>query len=187
VISAVVACAVASIVLLTLRASPRVTTPPERAIAVVPDATIASIAAHDEAVADVDAGPATTGDAVPSLAASHVEKPGTGEAAATDGRPIDAPAPISRRDGMQVPEPRSSGVLESRTRKAGSPANGELKVVVLPWAEVWLDGKRLGQAPILGLKVPPGRYTLRLKNDAAERTLSVTVTSSRLTVVDMTL
>jgi hypothetical protein len=56
----------------------------------------------------------------------------------------------------------------------------------LPWAEAWLDGKPLGQTPIVGLKVAAGVHRIRHKNDNKEKTVTVTVTTSKLTVIDET-
>jgi serine/threonine protein kinase len=62
-------------------------------------------------------------------------------------------------------------------------ATGKLNVVVLPWAEVWVDGKPLGQTPVT-MRVSVGSHRVRLKNDSKEKTLTVTVTSARTAVID---
>jgi serine/threonine-protein kinase len=43
-------------------------------------------------------------------------------------------------------------------------ANGTLKLHIVPWAEVSLDGRPLGTTPLKPLSLPPGAYTVRLQN-----------------------
>jgi hypothetical protein len=38
-----------------------------------------------------------------------------------------------------------------------------LAVDVRPWAEVWVDGQKVGHTP-MQVAVPPGRHTVELKN-----------------------
>lgn len=44
----------------------------------------------------------------------------------------------------------------SATEPAVKP--GRLSVVVFPWGDVWINGKRSGTAPVENLALPPGRY-----------------------------
>jgi len=91
--------------------------------------------------------------------------------------PIDAPALAAH--------PQTAG-LPSADSKAARPdpvATGTLKVVILPWAEVWVDGKPLGQTPVR-TKVAVGPHRVRLKNDATEKTVTVTVTAAKPAVID---
>jgi hypothetical protein len=65
------------------------------------------------------------------------------------------------------------------------PVLGRLEVFILPWAEVWADGKPLGQTPVHA-ELPPGPHRIRLKNDATDKTISVTIAASRTIVIDET-
>jgi len=42
---------------------------------------------------------------------------------------------------------------------------GKLRVVVLPWANVWVDGKKLGQTPMPFIELMEGFHRVRLVND----------------------
>lgn len=55
--------------------------------------------------------------------------------------------------------------------------NGILSVNAVPWAEVWLDGKPLGETPIANLQVPIGPHELLLRHPQfGERRQTATVT-----------
>ena len=69
--------------------------------------------------------------------------------------------------------------------RAMKPVLGRLEVFILPWAEVWADGKPLGQTPVHA-ELPPGPHRIRLKNDATDKTISVTIAASRTIVIDET-
>jgi hypothetical protein len=60
---------------------------------------------------------------------------------------------------------------------------GRLHVYILPRAEVWIDGKPLGQTPVHA-DLAPGPHRIRLKNDARDKTVSVTIATSKTTVID---
>lgn len=51
-------------------------------------------------------------------------------------------------------------------RNAATPAaTGTLTVAVQPWGEVWINGKKRGiSPPLLNLQLPPGSYTVELRN-----------------------
>jgi hypothetical protein len=48
-----------------------------------------------------------------------------------------------------------------------------------------VDGKPLGQTPVR-TKVSVGQHRVRLKNDATEKTVTVTVTAAKPAVIDET-
>jgi serine/threonine protein kinase len=50
------------------------------------------------------------------------------------------------------------------TRKL-PPKAGTLNVNTEPWSEIFLGGKKLGMTPVLGVKLPPGKYILTAAND----------------------
>jgi hypothetical protein len=56
---------------------------------------------------------------------------------------------------------------------------GELSANAVPWAEVWMNGKKMGETPVAGLMVPLGTHEVVFKNPQfPERHVSVTVTAS---------
>lgn len=55
--------------------------------------------------------------------------------------------------------------------------NGVLSVNALPWADVFIDGRRMGQTPLGNLSVPIGRHDVVFRHpDLGERSEAVTVT-----------
>jgi hypothetical protein len=55
--------------------------------------------------------------------------------------------------------------------------NGTISVNAVPWAEVLLDGKAIGETPIANLSVPIGPHELVLRNPRyTEQRRSVVVT-----------
>ena len=53
---------------------------------------------------------------------------------------------------------------------------GRLKIVVNPWANVSIDGKKLGSTPLSPLKLKPGNYELSLVNQALKKNVRRVVT-----------
>lgn len=57
------------------------------------------------------------------------------------------------------------------------PPNGVLSVNAQPWAEVWVDGQRVGETPIGNLARPIGQHEIVLRHpDLGERRETVTIT-----------
>jgi hypothetical protein len=55
--------------------------------------------------------------------------------------------------------------------------NGTLSINAVPWAEVWLDGERLGETPLANISRPIGTYRVTLRHpQLGERQATVTVT-----------
>jgi serine/threonine-protein kinase len=54
---------------------------------------------------------------------------------------------------------------------------GTLQVVVLPWADVSVDGKSIGTTPIPSMQLSPGNHTVTMRNSelGASRTVTVTI------------
>jgi hypothetical protein len=90
--------------------------------------------------------------------------------------PAPGPSASIRRDGTGL----QAGGGAARPEPA---ATGGIKIVILPWAEVWIDGKAMGQTP-LRTTLPVGPHRVRLKSDTRDKTINITVTASRVTVID---
>lgn len=109
-----------------------------------------------------------------------------GSDAADTGAEADAGrgAPRGGRDAVvTVQEPRDAGA-ETRAKRGGEgrPARGaaktkpaRLRIVVKPWGEVFVDGKRQGITPLKPLRLPPGTYKIRLKNEELGKDVTKTV------------
>jgi hypothetical protein len=56
---------------------------------------------------------------------------------------------------------------------------GELSANASPWAEVWMNGKKIGETPVASLAVPLGTHEIIFKNPQfPDRRVTVTVTAS---------
>ena len=80
----------------------------------------------------------------------------------------DLTTPVTLADGATIP---IAGALAPATRF------GTISLNVEPWADVYVDGRKVGQAPTPRLRLPVGHHTLRLVNPVAKKsgTLEVDV------------
>ena len=69
---------------------------------------------------------------------------------------------------------------------AGTASGGTLSLDVVPWAYVWIDNKRVGSTPV-HTKLSPGKHRVRITNNYESKTFTVTIVSSRTTVIHQTL
>lgn len=85
--------------------------------------------------------------------------------------------PLGFRAARQV-----SVTSGATTRIAVTLPNGVLHVNAVPWAEVLLDGRRLGETPLANVQVPIGEHELLFRNPQfPEQRRTVTVTAARPT------
>jgi serine/threonine-protein kinase len=75
-----------------------------------------------------------------------------------------APSPTTPTASSNEPVPATSAEASAR-----------LHIGARPWAEVFIDGRRVGQTPISGLPLAPGLHHVRLVNGPldAQRTIDV--------------
>ena len=64
---------------------------------------------------------------------------------------------------------------EGETQERATFGHGQLEVEAVPWADVFLDGKRLGATPLPGRSLWEGAHTLRLVGPHGEKTLQIQV------------
>ncbi len=71
----------------------------------------------------------------------------------------------------------------AKIRKSQSP--GRLKVVVEPWAEVYLNDVHIGSTPLAAKELGPGTYRLRLSNSELQKNISqdIVIASGKDTMV----
>lgn len=62
-------------------------------------------------------------------------------------------------------------------------AKGKMNVLVDPWADVYVNGVKLGQTPLAGKELYEGRHRLRLVGPKSEKSVTVDVTAGKTTVV----
>ena len=101
---------------------------------------------------------------------------------ATQPLTMDAgvPAPDARpaRSGTRV----DAGVAVHRAHIR----TGTLKIVILPWAEVWIDGKALDKQTPVTVELAAGTHRVRLKNDSREKTVTVRISPGKTFVIEET-
>ena len=95
------------------------------------------------------------------------------DGAETDGAETDGdPRPRIRRPRVTmtervvddaVAESTMESVMES-AMMAPAGETGRLSIVTTPWSNVYLDGRRIGQTPLIGVELPAGRHVLDLRN-----------------------
>ena len=103
-------------------------------------------------------------------ARAGVQRPPDARGVEVRSLPSDAaPAPAKARVAPPRRPPRGA------VRRPGKRRPGLLEINAVPWAYVYIDGKRRGVTPIQGLRLPPGVHKVRLVNPAlkASRTLVV--------------
>lgn len=68
-----------------------------------------------------------------------------------------------------------SDVTEPLLNEIKNKSVGRLKVVVDPWAEVYLNGIKIGSTPLAAKKLPVGEYKIRLENPAIGKKINKTI------------
>lgn len=140
-------------------------------------------AADGVAPAASQAAPVATAQAAPTPTAPVVTS-----ATAPTPPPEPPPAaalaetPPSPTPGSELPsppaaspqEPTTTPATAERSRSSAPATPGTVRVVVLPWGEVWVDGAAQGQAPQT-LTLRPGRHTIAVGQGGPSERRAVTV------------
>jgi hypothetical protein len=110
-----------------------------------------------------EVGADSSGPATPPAAAHS-----TGTSAATPSTGPAAPPAADLPDPVHPPSTRErtrTGAKRMSRGTAGTPAGaGDVAFRIRPWAEVYVDGRRLGITPLAPVRVPSGMRTFVLKN-----------------------
>ncbi len=137
-----------------------------RAATSTPDATIA--------MPNRDPSAAPVASAV-GLDASIPDVPTDAAQAIDAGLPaLAAPTPDAGTGSGKPPAPHRPPVPAGK---------GELAIIVKPWAEIWLNGKSVGQTPYRAT-IAAGRYRLRIANDDKNEALMITVKPDQTTTIE---
>jgi hypothetical protein len=101
---------------------------------------------------------------VPAVSARHA------------GRPVSTSGTSTRRRSASTP---LRGALASSVPPAAAPVvieHSNLNVNALPWANVWLDGRAIGETPLANLRVSAGRHELIFRHpELGERRVTTIV------------
>jgi hypothetical protein len=96
------------------------------------------------------------------------------------------PEPRAAREARK-PEPRASAASSKPT--ADKAATGILRLNSQPWSEVTIDGKPVGNTPLMNHVLPAGAHTIRLSNPqfGAQKTIKIQIVAGKTVtrVVDL--
>lgn len=142
--------------------------PPQATYPAAPPALPAPAAQRDEPASDVPA--SMRAPLLPwADLASHLPEPQ--EASASTGRGEAESRPsggVGEQPSSAVPAGTAStapAAAPARPRPAAAPALQRVRVNLLPWGEVWVDGRKLGVSPPLReIQLPAGRHRVELRN-----------------------
>jgi hypothetical protein len=86
---------------------------------------------------------------------------------------------VMTNDALGFSRTQRVSVAAGRTSEVRvSMPNGTLSINAVPWAEVWLNGERLGETPLANISRPIGAYRVTLRHPQfGERQATVTVTT----------
>ncbi len=103
---------------------------------------------------------------------SKAQPPQAGAAQQTNTAGEQKPAPVA----ASGPAGHDAAAPQAADKKTGY-----LSFAVSPWGEIYVDGKKKGASPPLSrLKIPPGKYTVEIKNgDFPSYTETVDVTAQK--------
>ncbi|RME24831.1 MAG: hypothetical protein D6806_08955, partial [Deltaproteobacteria bacterium] len=67
------------------------------------------------------------------------------------------------------PVKKVASTSDKGTKIAGNQPGppGMLRLVTVPWTDVYFEGRKLGQTPLVDVRLPSGKVTLRLVNREA--------------------
>jgi hypothetical protein len=89
---------------------------------------------------------------------------------------VEQPAPPSPGGSAPAGDDAASDGDGLTKRRAAEPEeNGFLTIDTMPWAQVSVGGRSLGNTPVIKARLPVGRHTLRLRNPEAGITTTYTV------------
>lgn len=90
--------------------------------------------------------------------------------------------PVEMEQSLGIPE---SPIAAKKNKPAEKKSLGRLKIVVEPWGEIFVDGKRIGLTPLAPQKILEGSHSIRIVNTrlAKEKTLRVVIRANQDTLV----
>lgn len=96
------------------------------------------------------------------------------------GRRARAPLRSSPQDTRPAARNPALRQTQRRPTEERSQTPGRLNINAVPWAEVFIDGRRAGVTPLFGLELPPGIYTIQFVNEplGVDRSRSVTLSEN---------
>jgi serine/threonine-protein kinase len=149
------------------------------AAAAAPDAAAAAAAAPDAAAAAATA----TAAATAAAPAADADATSTAEDARGRARKSDRASHKPPRDRERTTPPTGTPPPDTATEpaKRAQSASGFLSIDSTPFATITLDGDALGETPLIRVRVPAGRHTLRATlRDGRTKTVTVDIPDGKL-------
>lgn len=115
------------------------------------------------------------------------------EAPVQQVEPVAEPAPASpsvEAKPQSAEAPPSPAEVASDTEPAAAPSSvrpARVTVVVFPWGDVWIDGKRRGPAPLKDVAPKPGRYKISAGQERPSKTQTIRVREAQRKTVEFDL
>ncbi|MGH7567795.1 MAG: protein kinase domain-containing protein [Gemmatimonadales bacterium] len=115
---------------------------------------------------------------------SSVARPQPASPGGPSSQPVRPPAAVPR---PTVPGPAQAPAPRPAATRAAPP--GFVVVNATPWAELYVDGRLVGNTPMVNLELPPGTHQLRLVRDGFEpyERLVLVTSGQTLRITDLVL
>lgn len=145
-------------------------------------------AAHSDGpapVAPVAPAPATATRAVAAAAAVPPAAAPPAAPPAAASAPAD-PTPAAAASAQGAPHPAADEPPAPAAEVVDDARPGTLRVTVIPWGDVWVDGRYMGRAPT-EVSLRPGRHVVAAGTDRPAQRRSVQVSAGQLRRVELEL
>lgn len=101
---------------------------------------------------------------------------------------VEAPPPVAPSSGALGSTPRASPSRRPTTGRRSVGRKGRLNVYVEPWAQVSIDGRKVGTSPLMGLSLTEGQHRVVLEHPGLPPMVRlVSIRSGETELLDVTL
>ena len=125
----------------------------------------------------------TNDNAPPKRVSDHVGKDDTRPIEPAKKPVVDIPPKkpiIVPVDALDPPEEVKPDKPIERVRKPVKPKGpGRVTITVLPWGNIWINGKPWGRAPLRSEPLPPGKYKISVGQNGPTKTKTIRLTSKQ--------
>jgi eukaryotic-like serine/threonine-protein kinase len=150
-------------------------------------ASVPAVAKAPSPIIDEVAEPATKSAAGATQVAAPVAGPVAGltttpvAAVPTGQAPLVAANSAAGTQPAAATAPDAAAAALAPAQAASAPTTGRVRIAVLPWGEIEVDGKKMGVSPPLtSLTLEPGEHTIVLRNtDFAARTVRLKIEAGK--------
>ena len=83
---------------------------------------------------------------------------------------------ITKTFSVKIAKGKDTKLVKNLTEKGDKGPTGTLSVTTTPWTTVWVDGKKVGNSPLIKHKLKAGKHTVKLVNKDLDITKVLKVT-----------